>query len=175
LLLFTRAVEASSGHLSRNDRDTWVHLAFLYVHISNVILINTIKEREREREREREGGGRRRVEGVHTILAEFFIIAKGSGKAASTRESRIPRIRIFQRSSSSNSATAAAFRERSSLRHVRAAGARVHTSSRRIVAARMALPARPAYRHAFGMARLSERAGCYTSGNQDLFACGRPN
>lgn len=29
------------------------------------------------------------------------------------------------------------------------------------------------YRH--GMARLSERAGCYTSGNQDLFACGRPN
>lgn len=45
----------------------------------------------------------------------------------------------------------------------------VHTH----VTTRIVLPTRPVYRH--GMARLSERAGCYTSGNQDLFACGRPN
>lgn len=45
----------------------------------------------------------------------------------------------------------------------------VHTH----VTTRIVLPTRHVYRH--GMARLSERAGCYTSGNQDLFACGRPN
>lgn len=49
----------------------------------------------------------------------------------------------------------------------------VHTHTHTHVTTRIVLPTRPVYRH--GMARLSERAGCYTSGNQDLFACGRPN
>jgi len=152
LLLLTAAVEAAAF------RDTWVHQGVgLLLNITLVILIQSTKEKEREREREREVEGIN-INTIHHRDVEDLENPEGSAiKAGCSFSSG----RARESPASRKELVASSARVR----------ARTHKHAGH--AARIALPARPAYRH--GMARLSERAGCYTSGNQDLFACGRPN